>query len=78
MLEAGDTVKIISVTQEGEDKKEYIPIGTICKVVEVCMDNEKPYYGVSPISDSIPSIPSVPFYYLENEIEKGHLEWVKD
>lgn len=75
MLEVGDTVKIISVTQEGEDKKEYIPIGTICKVVEVCMDNEKPYYGISPINDSMTS---VPFYYLENEIEKGHLEWVKD
>ena len=75
MIEVGDTVKIISVTQEREDKKEYIPIGTICKVVEVCMDNENPYYGVSPINDSMTS---VPFYYLENEIEKGHLEWVKD
>ena len=75
MLEVGDTVKIISVTQEGEGKKEYIPIGTICKVVEVCMDNEKPCYGISPINDSMTS---VPFYYLENEIEKGHLEWVKD
>lgn len=75
MIEVGDVVKIILDAQEGEDKKEYIPIGTICKVVEVCTDNEKPYYGVSPINDSIPS---VPFYYLENEIEKGHLEWVKD
>ena len=35
-LKKGDQVKVIAKTDCGGIKKELFPIGTICKVVELC------------------------------------------
>ena len=72
MLKIGDTVKVIRITNTGE----LIPIGTICTVLEVRKELDgKYYYG---IGDNRFHSKSVNGYYLENELEKGHLEWVKE
>lgn len=71
MLEVGDTVKVISMTSDGAGGyAEFLPIGTIGKITEVFNEDEI-YYGVK--ADGHYS-----YYYLENELEKGRLEWVKD
>ena len=72
MFKIGDTVKVIRSTNTGE----LIPIGTICTVLEVRKELDgKYYYG---IGDNRFHSKSVNGYYLENELEKGHLEWVKE
>lgn len=74
-LKVGDTVKIISKTDAGDGTiKELIPIGTICTVKEVCRNHVsgKLYYGVTQDNHDYP------YYYLRDELEAGHLEWVKD
>lgn len=49
-----------------------VPIGTICKIKEVCQEDDgTPYYGITPIDRE-----DVPFYYLEKELEKGQIVWV--
>lgn len=73
-LKVGDTVKIISKTEAGDGTiKELIPLGTICTVKEVCKESatNELYYGVTTDNEC-------PFYYLRDELEAGHLEWVKD
>ena len=78
MLCIGDTVKVIAATESRwnpEEKTEYIKIGTICKVTSVeYEENGKPYYEIQPIDkrecDS--------FYYLEEQLEKGELRWIKE
>ena len=77
MLKIGDTVRVISPAKyKNGDEEELIKIGTICTVVEVCNENEDGtgdvWYGITD-SDK-----RNPFYYVEKELEKGHLEWVKD
>lgn len=76
MIKVGDTVKVIAATNDASycdrRKKEYIPTGTICTVVDtgtnfdglqVCFVNPEDGCG---------------YWYKENELEKGHLEWVRD
>ncbi len=72
MLNVGDTVKVIAKTKGSDgDMREYFPIGSIGKISEVCTeDNGNTYYGVEENGDT--------FYYFENELEKGHMEWVKE
>ena len=72
MLNVGDTVKIINNTLGGDGKKhEYFPIGSIGKVKEVYTEDDgSPYYGVEVNGNT--------FCYLRNELEKGHMEWIKD
>lgn len=73
MIKIGDIVKVISTTKYGDEKKEFIPIGTICRVDEINQDgDDQPYVGITPLNGN------VTFYYLLDEIEKGHMEWVKD
>ena len=75
MLKVGDAVKVISATKshwDPEDRTEYIPIGTICKVRDIDYCKDGTYYGIQPLESNCI------FYYLENELEKGHMEWVKD
>ena len=79
MLKVGDSVKIIDGTIYEGEKREFIPIGTICRII-----------GIIQINGEINALGLVPeeklhyyngtgeYYYLENEVEKGHLEWVKD
>ena len=74
MWEIGSFVKVMSKTISGGKAKELIPIGTICKIKEVCQEDDgTPYYGITPIDRE-----DVPFYYLEKELEKGQLVWVPD
>lgn len=76
MLKVGDTVKVISDTASHWDPKErakYIPIGTICTATEVENGNDgTPYYDITPLGRNYS------FCYLESELEKGHMEWIKD
>ena len=76
MLKVGDTVKVISDTVshwDPEEKTQYIPIGTICTVTEVENGRDgTPYYGITPLGRDYM------FCYLEDELEKGHMEWIKD
>ena len=70
MLKVGDTVKVISKTMDNGEEREFIPIGTICEVTEICEDDNITYYGIT--SDGYT------FYYLESELEKGNLVWVPE
>ena len=76
MLKVGDTVKVISDTVshwDPEERTQYIPIGTICTVTEVENGHDgTPYYEVTPLGRNYS------FCYLESELEKGHMEWIKD
>lgn len=76
MLKIGDTVKVISATEDFENsqrKQEYIPIGTICEVTGILYEIDgSPFYEIR--STSTGDV----FYYLEEELEKGHMEWIKD
>lgn len=74
MWNIGDTVKIISKTELNGESKELLPIGTICRIEEVCQENDgTPYYGITPINQE-----DVPFYYLEKELERGQIVWVPE
>ena len=71
MLKVGDTVKVISKTRTFLGMQEFIPIGTICTVVEICVEKDKSlYYGVKNNNEI--------FYYLESELEKGNLVWIPE
>ena len=80
MIKVGDTVKIIKKTQKagGEPGElyEYIKIGTVCTVIDIDkFDDGTVAY------ECIPNTwydKSCGYWYLEDEIEKGHLEWIKD
>lgn len=76
MLKVGDTVKVIAATEDASycdgRKKEYIPIGTICKVVETDIEDDGSQSCAVDRGDGLA------FWYKENELEKGHMEWVKD
>ena len=74
MLKVGDTVKVISKTNTFLGMQEFIPIGTICTVVEICVEwDGSLYYGVRP-QNNITNC----FYYLESELEKGSLVWIPE
>ena len=76
MLKVGDTVKVISDTEDAGycdgRKIEYIPIGTICKVVETDIEDDGSQ------SCAVDRGDGYAYWYKENELEKGHMEWVKD
>lgn len=76
MWEIGSFVKVISKAISGGETKELIQIGTICKIKEVCQEEDgTPYYGITPVNQEYAS---VLFYYLEKELEKGQIVWVPD
>lgn len=76
MLKVGDTVKVIAATNDASycdgRRKEYIPIGTICTVV----DTDTNFDGLQVCFVSPED--GCGCWYKENELEKGHMEWVKD
>lgn len=75
MLKVGDTVKVISDTKAHWDpsaRTEYIPVGTICTVVETDIEED----GIQ--SCAIDPGDGYPYWYKENELGKGHIEWIKD
>lgn len=74
MWNIGDIVKIISKTELNGESKELLPIGTICRIEEVCQENDgTPSYGITPINQE-----DVLFYYLEKELERGQIVWVPE
>ena len=75
MIKVGDKVKVIAATQSHwnpNEFTEYIPIGTICVVRDIDYNEDGTYYGIQPLESNCI------FYYLENELEKDHMEWVRD
>ena len=75
MLKIGDTVKVIKPANNDGELQEYIKIGTIYCVTEIGHEKDgTPYYGLVPIDKPH----NVVFYYVDNEIEFGHIEWVKE
>lgn len=76
MLKVGDTVKVISKTRTFLGMQEFVPIGTICTVVETFVERDGSlYYGVRPQNDITNRIC---FHYLESELEKGNLVWIPE
>lgn len=69
MLHIGDTVKVLCTTMYNGKPTELIKIGTICTVIET--DG----IWVSIVEHN--SFNDTGFWYKEDELEKGHLEWVK-
>ena len=73
MIKVGDSVKVIGTSMCGGRECELIPIGTVCIVQEVdelidgtCVLIRDPYKN--------------DFWYLEKDVEKGHVvtRWVKE
>lgn len=77
-IKIGDTVKVIGMTNCGGEEKELIPIGTICKVVEMEDDPENgmKICGIVEVDKSWANS-SVCAYYYDKDLEKGKLMWVK-
>ena len=76
MLKVGDTVKVISDTEDAGycdgRKIEYIPIGTICKVVETDIEDDGSQ------SCAVDRGDGYAYWYKEKKKKKGHTEWIKD
>lgn len=78
MIKVGDTVKVIGTTSCGGFEKECIKIGTICKVVGTENDErEGLIVGIVPKKE-LPYNGYGEFWYLEKDVEKGHMEWIKE
>ncbi len=79
MIKVGDTVKVVGTTVCGDEtEKECIKIGTICRVVET-ENNEREGLIVGIIPErELPYNGYGEYWYLEKDVEKGHLEWVKE
>lgn len=77
MLKIGDTVKLVGTTGIIENgvvvEKELIPIGTICEVTSIDNEEEKTLYGVTSKNGI-----KTEYWYYEEDLEKGSLEWVKE
>lgn len=74
MIKIGDMVKIVDLTGNGVGESvELIPKGTICAVKEITEDN---LIEVIPLKFLFSWRRG--FYYSMNDVEKGHLEWVKE
>ena len=78
MIKVGDIVKVVGTTDIGGIEKELIKINTICKVVGV-ENNEKNglIVGIVPEKE-LPYNGYGEFWYLEKDVEKGHMEWVRE
>lgn len=78
MLKVGDTVKVVAKTKDvynADTPTELIPIGSICKITDVSSIRKS-------INGKRRTIKCYEldgcYYYLEEELEKGSLEWVRD
>lgn len=78
MIKVGDTVKVIGTTDVGGIEKELIKIGTICRVVTTeNTENEGMIVGIVP-ENELPYSGYGEYWYFEKDVEKGHLEWIKE
>lgn len=75
MLKIGDTVKVIGKTIGGDGtEKEYFPIGSICFVLSTEIDKKgRLLVEISTIKND-----DCGYWYLERDLEKGHVMWIKD
>ena len=76
MINVGDTVKVIDKFHYDDGTaEEHIPIGTICTVIDMYkeIDGIYSFFFVRPRDKNTRS-----FWYSENELEKGHMEWIKE
>lgn len=71
-LKIGDTVKVKDLTIYRGKRVPLISIGTICRVIGIDGDS------IEIVPQNISYEKQFPFSYLRNELEKGHMEWVKD
>lgn len=69
MINVGNLVKVIRPANI-DGPKEYIPIGTICKVIEI----DKDCCAIRDLNNPY----SVEFWYKEDELEKGILKWIPE
>lgn len=77
MLTIGDTVKVKGKTMVGDEEKEIIPIGTVCRIVGVeNNENEGILVGIVPENSSYNGYGE--YWYFACDVEKGHWEWIKD
>lgn len=76
MLKIGDIVKVISKTHQNDTLMEFVKIGTICRVVDICKEtiDDTYCYGIVPVCEQ----DEFPYYYLEDELERGRMEWTKE
>ena len=77
MINIGDRVKVIKPTEYMGKPKELFSIGTICQVIDIKETDGVLDFEIVPIDELSNSNPCG-FWYLEDELEKGHIEWVKD
>lgn len=78
MLKIGDTVRVIGETVDGNGwKKEYIPIGTICRIIGIENDKKEGLL-VEIIPEKEYSYSDWGYWYLARDVEKGHMKWIKD
>lgn len=77
MLKIGDTVKVTGKTiDESGKEKEFIPIGTICRVVGYYNDDENGLIvGIIPEGENCII---GEYWYHACDVEKGHMKWVKE
>ena len=80
MIKVGDTVKVIDKADVADEfgRRELYPIGTICKVMEVDEDPDGFYFRVVILEESSHASAYSGYWYKENELEKGRLEWIKE
>ena len=71
-LKIGDIVKVKDLTMYQGKRVPLISIGTICSVIGINGDS----IGIVPRNASYEK--QFPFWYLRDEVEKGHVEWVSD
>lgn len=80
-IKVGDTVKVIKPTTctVNDKPEEFIPIGTICKVIKVEYDKELDEIFVTLNTLNEEGIyRDLEYVYCRDEVEKGRLEWIKD
>lgn len=76
-IKIGDTVKVIGTTDCGGIEKECIKIETICRVVGVQNDKKGVLVGVIPEKE-LPFTGYGEYWYLEKDVQKGHMEWIPE
>lgn len=74
MLKVGDTVKVIGTTMVETRETEAITIGTLCKVTDT--DTDEKFGQICEITTMFGN--PVSYWYAEKDLEKGHIEWVKE
>ena len=74
-INVGDTVKVLGLTNCGGLEKELIPIGTICKVINIESDEEGVVAELVALDKPNDELG---YWYDIKDLEKGHLEWIKD